>query len=135
MLEEYPKDAIIKFFRSVVNPALVDCDAGLRERGWKTDLQLRDPADPLSWFDNTLDSKIYATKAEGVREFSYLIFAHLASSGSGYYVKCEIGQHGTKVGTVGGHQQSDYRRDIHAVSKEVFLKDVETWYNEVKNMG
>jgi hypothetical protein len=30
ILKEYPKEEIIQFFKSVVNPALKDCDAELK---------------------------------------------------------------------------------------------------------
>jgi hypothetical protein len=68
-----------------------------------------------------VEREIYATKSEKRREFSYLIVAAPRTSGTGYSVQYEMGQHGARTGTVKGHQRRDYRRDIHRVTKEDFL--------------
>jgi len=57
----YSKDEISTPFKSVVNPALEEFGAELKERRWKIeDIQIHDPA--YRWIDNTLTSKIQATK-------------------------------------------------------------------------
>jgi hypothetical protein len=133
-MKEYPKDEVIRFFKSVVNPALEDCAAGLKERGWqRRDLQIGNPEDLSHWFDDTFSASINASKDGKVREFCYAIFATPAPSSNGYNVLYKIAQHGPGAsGGQGGHHEGDYRRNINSVTKEDFLKDVKTQYYFIK---
>ncbi|MFZ0926003.1 MAG: hypothetical protein WB581_00435 [Halobacteriota archaeon] len=133
ILKEYPKEEIIQFFKSVVNPALKDRDAEPKERGRETDLQIHDdPGHPISWLDNRLINNFHAKAERGRRKFRYSIWAEPASSSGGYIVKRIIWRHGpcgTYRGGRGPSQEDRYPRDINEISKEDIFKDIKKLYN------
>lgn len=121
ILTECTKDEIIQIFRSVVNPALTNGDTEFKKLGWTTDLQISDPENPLAWLDNTLSSKIHATKAKGGQEFIFAVWAQRASSDISYNIRYQREKSSGGVG--GGIRDGDYPGDINEIRKRI-LEDI-----------
>jgi|GEM_PF-1344949 hypothetical protein len=129
-MKEYPKGDVINFFKLVVKPALEDCAAGLKERGWKTvDLQSFNPEDPNQWFDNTFNIMLNASKygeLPASHVFRYLILAKFVPLSNSCHLIYEIARNGPH------DLHGDYPRDINEVTKEDFLKDIKTQYSQTR---
>jgi len=129
-MREYSRNEIIKFFQTVVNPVLSDFAIELNERGWQTDLQIRNPQESRQWFDSTFSASITASQNGEVRLFYYHIEARATpASSERFHVACRrtVDQPDDQASLVSGIGmfEGDYHRDVTVTTREQFLKDVQ----------
>jgi hypothetical protein len=125
----YSKDEISTLFKSVVNPALEEFGAELKERGWKIeDIQIHDPA--YRWIGNTLTSKIQATKKTELC-FSYKILAEPFSKSTpgSYILKFQYGCHKDTVGL--RDFPDNYNPNINTLTKDELIEHIKKRYDEL----
>jgi hypothetical protein len=124
-MNEYSKDEIVNFFKSVVNPVLSDFATQLKERGWQTNPQICNPDEPNDWLDNKFSASINASKDGGAWLHYFCVAATPTTSSNRYHVMYRKIVDQPVSGLSGGTSEGEYRRDINRVTKEQFRKDVE----------